>query len=290
MTDYERIEKVIRYLDSHYLEQPRLELLAEVASLSPFHFHRLFSRWAGVTPKGFLKLLTWKHARALLRESKSLLDVSLDSGLSGPGRLHDLFITIDGVTPGEFKSLGEGVEIRYAFHPTPFGTCLLGQTKRGICHLSFVDGKERASALEELRSMWPNAALNHDSRLTGKAVSHIFCRSSGGQSAAARAFLVGTPFQLKVWEALLKIPPGRLVSYGDIARCIDAPKASRAVGAAVGNNPVAYLIPCHRVIRETGVIGDYRWGAVRKKAMLAWEQTNLSEHEISLSDGLGKIN
>jgi AraC family transcriptional regulator of adaptative response/methylated-DNA-[protein]-cysteine methyltransferase len=273
MTDYERIERVIRHLESHYLEQPDLGALARVAGLSVFHFHRLFSRWAGITPKAFLKFLTARHAKALLRSSRDVLQASLDSGLSGPGRLHDLLVSIDGMTPGEFKNYGRGMKIRYGFHPSPFGTCAIAVTDRGICRLSFLnrDGAApRAAVLDELRSAWPNAAIRRDPRSTGRIVLKIFKRRRNSTDRLP-VFLVGTPFRLKVWEALLKIPAGRVLSYRDVARRIGHPRASRAVGTAVSQNPVAFLIPCHRVIRETGVIGDYRWGPGRKTAILAWE-------------------
>ena len=274
MTDYERIEKVIRHLNEHYLEQPDLRTLAGIAQVSEFHFHRIFSRWAGVTPKGLIKFLTAKHAKALLRQSQSVLDASLDSGLSGPGRLHDLLVSVDAVSPGEFKCYGEGMEIRYGFHATPFGTCIIGATARGICHLSFLDqdgSTRRAAILRELKSDWPRAVLRHHSQSTRGLASTVFDRGAGARAEKIPVLLVGTPFRLKVWEALLKIPSGRVLSYHDVARSIASPNACRAVGTAVGANPVAYLIPCHRVIRETGIVGNYRWGRARKLAMLAWE-------------------
>jgi AraC family transcriptional regulator of adaptative response/methylated-DNA-[protein]-cysteine methyltransferase len=274
MNDYERIETVIRHLKEHYAEQPDLRTLAGIAQVSEFHFHRLFSRWAGVTPKALVKFLTAKRAKALLRESQSVLDASLDSGLSGPGRLHDLLVSVDAVSPGEFKNHGEGMEIRYGFHSTPFGTCLIGATARGICHLSFLDrdgSGRRAAVLRELESDWPQAVLRHHPQSTRALASQIFARGVTTRGEKIPVLLVGTPFRLKVWEALLKIPFGRVLSYRDVARSIGAPEACRAVGAAVGKNPIAYLIPCHRVIRETGIVGDYRWGQARKLAMLAWE-------------------
>jgi AraC family transcriptional regulator of adaptative response/methylated-DNA-[protein]-cysteine methyltransferase len=279
MNDYERIEKVIRHLKEHYAEQPDLRTLAGIAQVSEFHFHRLFSRWAGVTPKALVKFLTAKHAKALLRESQSVLDASLDSGLSGPSRLHDLLVSVDAVSPGEFKSCGEGMEIRYGFHSTPFGSCLIGATARGICHLSFLDRdstRRRASVLRELKSDWPKAVLRHHPQSTRQLASQIFDRGVTSRTEKIPVLLVGSPFRLKVWEALLKIPSGSVLSYHDVARSISAPNACRAVGSAVGKNPVAYLIPCHRVIRETGIVGDYRWGQARKLAMLAWE--NGSSH------------
>ena len=267
MTDYQRIEKVIRYLNEHYRDQPSLVDLARVAGLSEFHFHRLFSRWAGTTPKSFLKFLTTRHAKKLLAESRDLLGASLDSGLSGPSRLHDLFVTVEAMTPGEFKAGGKGVEIHYGFIAGPFGACLLGLTKRGVCHLAFVDGSEE-EGLRELRERWPHAELKQRKAETAKVARQIFGAAAG---KGISLHLAGTPFQLKVWEALLSVPPGCLASYSDLAKAVGSPKATRAVGSAVGGNAIAYLIPCHRVIRETGDFGQYRWGRCRKQAVLAWE-------------------
>lgn len=274
MTDYERIEKVIRYLSAHYREQPDLRTLAGVVGLSEFHFHRLFTRWAGVTPKAFVKFLTARHAKALLQKSRSVLDASLESGLSGPGRLHDLFVTVEGVTPGEFKTQGRHIVIHYGFHPSPFGTCLIGATDRGICHMSFLDRDNRDSALNGLSSAWVNAKIRANARLTAASAEAIFRRKAGNPGENLPVFLVGTPFQLKVWEAILRIPSGLVLSYGDIGKAVGVPGASRAVGSALAANPVAYLIPCHRIIRETGTIGDYRWGSERKRAILSWERGN----------------
>jgi AraC family transcriptional regulator of adaptative response/methylated-DNA-[protein]-cysteine methyltransferase len=288
MNDYERIEKVIRHLKKHYVEQPDLRTLAGIARVSEFHFHRLFSRWAGVTPKAFVKFLTAQHAKALLRESQSVLDAALDSGLSGPGRLHDLLVSVDAVSPGEFKSYGAGMEIRYGFHPTPFGTCLIGATTRGICHLSFLahdSSGRRAAILREFKSAWPKAAFHYHPQSTRVPASKIFERGVAPRGEKIPVLLVGTPFRLKVWEALLKIPPGRVLSYRDIARSIGNPRACRAVGSAVGANPVAYLIPCHRVIHETGIVGNYRWGPARKLAMLAWETGSEPATEARAANG-----
>ncbi len=273
MNDYARVEKAIRYLKDCYLEQPDLRTVAAVAGVSEFHFQRLFSRWAGISPKTMLQLLTAQRAKALLRDSRSsVLDAALDAGLSGPGRLHDLMIAVDAVTPGEFKSYGSGVEIRYGFHATPFGVCMIGATARGVCRLSFLDQdnrQSRADLLADFKAEWPRATFREDTPLSGRLTRRIF--SSGAARAPLRVLLVGTPFRLKVWQALLDIPFGRVASYSDVARAVGAPAACRAVGSAVGANPVAYLIPCHRVIRETGIIGEYRWGAERKIAMLVWE-------------------
>ena len=268
MTDYQRIEKIIRFLDHHYQEQPSLATLAKAAGLSEFHFHRLFSRWAGTTPKGFLKALTAAHAKRLLQESRDVLSVSLETGLSGPGRLHDLLVTVEGVSPGEYKAAGAGVEIRYGTHATPFGDCLLGVSPRGITHLAFATDRSEKTLVRELASAWPEACLVRDQRGTAEIASEIFAQE---RKKNLSVFLKGTGFQLKVWEALLRIPPGHRLSYGDIAARVGRPGASRAVGTAVGNNPIGYLIPCHRIIRETGVIGEYRWGTQRKRAILAYE-------------------
>lgn len=269
MTNYERIEKVIKYIEEHRLEQPRLSALAAVAGLSEFHFHRLFSQWAGTTPKAFLKFITNEHAKMLLRDSKDLLSVSLETGLSGPGRLHDLLVSVEGVTPGEFKAKGAGLEIRHGFHQTPFGSALIAVTARGVCHLAFLENAAgRGAALKELKAKWPDADHVESRKSTAPIAGKIFERASRRKLPV---LLSGTPFQLKVWEALLRIPAGRASTYGQVAAAIGVPKASRAVGSAIGSNPVAFLIPCHRVIKSAGIVGDYRWGPARKRALLAWE-------------------
>jgi AraC family transcriptional regulator of adaptative response/methylated-DNA-[protein]-cysteine methyltransferase len=268
LSDYERVEKVLRHLQSGYLAQPSLKDLARVAGLSESHFQRLFTRWTGTTPKSFVQYLTAARAKQLLLESRDLLSTSLDAGLSGPGRLHDLMISVEAMTPGEIKAQGEGVEIKTGVHETPFGLCLIGITKRGVCHLAFFDSSE-ASALHELKTAWPKATIKSAKAETAKTVKRIFAQS-GKRNISL--LVRGTPFQIKVWEALLRIPEGALVSYSHLAESVGSAGASRAVGSAVGRNAIAFLIPCHRVIRETGVIGDYRWGSARKRAVLAWEQ------------------
>jgi AraC family transcriptional regulator, regulatory protein of adaptative response / methylated-DNA-[protein]-cysteine methyltransferase len=268
--DYERIERAIAFLQEHYLERPDLSTVARQAHLSEYHFQRLFSRWAGISPKKFLQFLTAEHAKQQLAESKSLLDVTFDAGLSSPGRLHDLFVTIEAVTPGEFKSRGAGLEIRYGFHPTRFGTCLLAVTDRGICGLQFVN----ASSAVELKRTWSGARCIERPDVTAPIVERIFSQFNGHARAPLSLLVVGTNFQVKVWQALLRIPPGVVASYETVGRWIGKPNASLAIGRAVAHNPIAYLIPCHRVIRKTGVIGDYRWGTARKQAMLAWESAN----------------
>jgi len=276
--DSERITRAIEYLEEHFRGQPSLEEVAAAVGLSPYHFQRLFRRWAGVSPKRFLQFLTIEHAKTALAEGQSVLAAAYEAGLSGPGRLHDLFVAVEAVTPGEFKGGGAGLAIRYGFHPTPFGECLLAATERGVCRLAFATPAERPEVLAELRRRWRGADLLHDQRATRSVVERIFERH-GAPSRPLTLTLQGTNFQLKVWEALLRIPAGTLVSYGDIARSIGHPDAHRAVGAAVGQNPVAYLIPCHRVIRSSGAFGDYRWGGARKKAMVAWEASRRARTE-----------
>jgi AraC family transcriptional regulator of adaptative response/methylated-DNA-[protein]-cysteine methyltransferase len=280
MNEYERIARVIRYLDERHAEQPDLERLAEVAGLSPFHFHRLFSAWAGVTPKDFLQCLTLAHAKALLRKGTSVLDAALGSGLSGPGRLHDLCVILEAATPGEVKSGGAGWTLSAGFADSPFGRCLIGESPRGICHLSFIDAGDGAAELAALKENWPRARLRRDDATAVRLAGGIFEPPDRGHARPAlRAFVKGTAFQVRVWRALLQVQPGMLVSYGRLAASLDKPAAARAVGTAVGHNPMAWLIPCHRVIRETGVIGEYRWGPVRKRAMLAWESAPRSDVE-----------
>lgn len=264
MNDYDRIAKVIRYIEEHREEQPDLDTLASEVGLSPSHFHRLFARWAGITPKDFLQSLTLEHARRLLQEGASVLDASYGSGLSGPGRLHDLCVNLEAASPGEIKSGGAGWEIRVGTAESPFGECLIAESPRGICHLSF------GSDFQRLEKDWPKAELVRDGKRAGELASRIF-RIDSCLTGPLKAYVKGTAFQVKVWRALLEIPEGALTSYGRLAQRIGEPKASRAVGTAVGNNPIGYLIPCHRVIRETGAVGGYAWGIERKKAVQAWE-------------------
>jgi len=270
--DYSRIEKAILFLDSNFRAQPSLREISRSVNLSEHHFQRLFRRWAGISPKRFLQYLTAGYAKELLRESRSVLDVTYESGLSSPGRLHDLFVHVEAVTPGEFKRKGAGLGINYGFHWSPFGLCLLATTERGICALSFLGEASRdEQALANLKSRWPGADLLENPAMTECLIDQIFPRTGRRGARALGLFLRGTNFQIKVWEALLKIPMGCVVSYEDIAVHLHRPGATRAVGSAVSRNPIAFLIPCHRVIRKIGVVGDYHWGAVRKKAMLGWE-------------------
>jgi AraC family transcriptional regulator of adaptative response/methylated-DNA-[protein]-cysteine methyltransferase len=277
VNDYERVGRIIKYLDEHYAEQPDLGALAERVDLSPYHFHRLFSKWTGVTPKDFLQCLTLSHAKELLRHGESVLDAALASGLSGPGRLHDLCINLEAASPGELKSGGAGVEMKYGFASTPFGDWLAAKSQRGICHISFVERGKAANAIGTLRTEWREARLTRDDASAAELSSLVF-RDSGRSESRCNlsAFVRGTPFQVRVWRALLHVPAGALVSYGRLAAAIGSPKAARAVGTAVANNPLAVLIPCHRVIRETGVLGHYRWGETRKRLIVAWESAAAS--------------
>lgn len=265
--DYARIERAIEFLAARWNDQPDLAAVAAHVGLSPAHFDRMFARWAGVSPMRFLRHLTKEEARRRLRAGASVLDTALDVGLSGPGRLHDLLVTCDAVTPGEAKRGGAGVEIRHGFAATPFGEALFAWTPRGLCGLTFV-GPAAGAALEaDLRSEWPAADFVADEFGARELAARVFAASGG----PLRLHLRGTNFQLKVWRALLEIPPAQLTTYGDLARRLGAPTASRAVGGAVGANPISVLIPCHRVIRGTGVFGHYRWGAARKLALCGWE-------------------
>jgi AraC family transcriptional regulator, regulatory protein of adaptative response / methylated-DNA-[protein]-cysteine methyltransferase len=268
-SDYERIERAILYLEQNFRNQPSLEEVAQSVHLSKYHFQRLFKRWAGISPKQFLQFLTIEYAKKMLAESSTILDTTLEAGLSSPSRLHDLFITFEAITPGEFKDKGAGLKIVYGFHETPFGRCLLATTPRGICSLVFVAEGQEEQALAELKQGWPNSEFGEEPDQTQPLVNRIFTPSA--DEAPLNLVLKGTNFQVKVWEALLRVPPGAMVSYHDIAAYIGQPSASRAVAQAIGQNPIAYIIPCHRVIRKMGIINDYRWGASRKKAILGWE-------------------
>jgi AraC family transcriptional regulator of adaptative response/methylated-DNA-[protein]-cysteine methyltransferase len=269
--DYELVAKAIRYLDEHFQEQPSLEDLAAHLSISPFHLQRLFTRWAGISPKRFLQYITVEFAKELLAQSKSVLDATFETGLSSPSRLHDLFVTVDAVTPGEYKAQGAGLQVAYGRHETPFGECLIGTTDRGICALTFLNGGGWNGAVNELAERWPEADLVEKPQATEPLAEQIFFPRHDGSPPSLRVLLKGTNFQLKVWEALMRIPPGVVATYSDIARYIHSPQAARAVGQALNANAIGYLIPCHRIIRQSGIISDYRWGATRKKAILGWE-------------------
>jgi AraC family transcriptional regulator of adaptative response/methylated-DNA-[protein]-cysteine methyltransferase len=267
--DYARIEQAILFLEQNFRKQPDLKEVAGFIGLSEYHFQRLFGRWAGISPKRFLQFLTVEYAKQLLRQSKNVLDVTYEAGLSSPGRLHDLFVTCEALTPGEFKSQAEGVTITYGFQASPFGECLIALTGRGICSLEFTSKDGREAALKSLKQRWAGANFIEEPGRTRPFAERIFNPVRDKQ--ALPLILKGTNFQIKVWQALLKIPFGAVVSYEDIARHIGQPKAVRAVGNAVDSNPVGFVIPCHRVIRKLGQIHEYQWGALRKRAILAWE-------------------
>jgi AraC family transcriptional regulator of adaptative response/methylated-DNA-[protein]-cysteine methyltransferase len=275
--DYRRIEQAIWFLEDNARRQPDLAEVAAHVGLSEYHFQRLFSRWAGISPKRFLQFLTKENAKSLLTRT-SVLSAAYEAGLSGPGRLHDLLVHCEAVTPGEYRSKGAGVDIAYGFHPTPFGECVLALTRRGICFLAFVDG-DRPSALEQLKLDWTNATLQEAPSRTRQVVEQIFgpwlepSRPSG-EPAGVSLHLHGTNFQIKVWEALLRIPLGAAISYEALANQVGSEKGARAVGNALARNPVAYLIPCHRVLQKSGGFGDYRYGSARKRALMGWEMAH----------------
>ncbi len=284
VSDYERIARVIRYLDESHIEQPTLTQIARVAGLSPAHFHRMFVRWTGATPKDFIQCLTLNHAKARLEKGASILEAALDSGLSGSSRLHDLCVKLESATPGEIKHGGRDLNVSYGLVESPFGQVFIAETSRGISHISFPDHDSK-TCVRQLQIAWPKAIIKVNYRRAKQIAAQIFHNPTHphvpeinqNQQNVLQLYLRGTPFQIHVWRALIEIPEGSLTSYGALAKLIGKPNASRAVGTAVGANPLAYLIPCHRVIRETGIIGQYRWGATRKKVMLLRENIITNE-------------
>jgi AraC family transcriptional regulator of adaptative response/methylated-DNA-[protein]-cysteine methyltransferase len=269
--DYDVVRRAIAFISEHWREQPETEAIAAAAGVTATELHHLFRRWAGLTPKAFLQALTLDHARRLLRDSASVLDASFEVGLSGPGRLHDLFVTHEAMSPGEWKSGGAGLTIRYGFHPSPFGTALVMATERGLAGLAFADPGEEEAALADMRRRWPQASTIEDATLTAALARRIFDPKLWRADRPLRVVLIGTDFEVRVWEALLRIPMGRATTYSDIAVKLGASKAARAVGAAVGKNPVSFVVPCHRVLGKSGDITGYHWGLTRKRAMLGWE-------------------
>lgn len=269
--DYRRIEKAIQFIENNFKTQPTLEQIAESVHLSKYHFDRIFKRWAGISPIQFMQFMTLDYTKQKLAESKSILETSLEAGLSGPGRLHDLFVTFEAMTPGDFKKHGAGLNIFYDFNNSPFGDYLIATTERGICHLGFVKGDKRSEALNQLFDKWPGAVFIESRKPVNLIAKDIFRHDSNKKPGPFHLHLKGTNFQINVWKALLNIPEGWVVSYQDIASFIGRPKAFRAVANAIAINPVAYLIPCHRVIAKSGKIHQYRWGSARKKALLGWE-------------------
>jgi len=274
--DYQRIERALCYLEENYRDQPDLENLAAAIGLSPFHFHRLFSRWVGTTPKRFLQFVTVEYAKERLHSTENVLEAAWDVGLSGGGRLHDLMVTVEAVTPGEYKRHGADLTIRYGIHPTPFGECLLGLTERGLCALEFLSERSAEETCRGLAERWPGANLVQSPEETAPFLEKLFPKPGAAPRGPFTLHIKGTNFQLQVWQALLRIPAGALTTYGAIARHLGKPGAPRAVGQAVGWNPISYVIPCHRVISSTTGLGGYRWGLPRKQAILGWEAVGTS--------------
>jgi AraC family transcriptional regulator of adaptative response/methylated-DNA-[protein]-cysteine methyltransferase len=272
--NYQRIAEAINYIRLNFKDQPNLDQVAEKVNISPFHFQRMFTEWAGISPKKFLQYLSVEYAKSILKEKQAtLFDAAFATGLSGTGRLHDLFINIEGMTPAEYKNGGKALTINYSFAESPFGNILVASTPKGICHLSFADNREEA--FSQLQAQFPNAEYHQMVDMVQQNALFIF-EKDWSKLSNVKLHLKGTAFQLKVWEALLRIPMGGLHTYGLVAQNIQLPNASRAVGSAIGDNPVAFLIPCHRVIRSTGEFGQYHWGATRKSAIIGWEAAQIN--------------
>src|SRR5712672_2666744 len=269
--DYAIVRRAIAYISEQWRAQPEIEQIAHAVGVTPDELHHLFRRWAGLTPKAFLQAITLDNARKLLRDSASVLDATFEVGLSGPGRLHDLFVTHEAMSPGEWKSGGAGLTVSYGFHPSPFGTALVMATQRGLAGLAFADPGEEQAALADMRGRWPQASLVEDAARTAPLARRIFDPKLWRADRPLRVVLIGTDFEVRVWETLLRIPMGRAVTYSGIAAKIGATKAARAVGAAVGKNPVSFVVPCHRVLGKSGGVTGYYWGLTRKRAMLGWE-------------------
>lgn len=270
--DYDLVRQTIERISLDFRAQPSLEDIASDLNVAPGKLQKTFSRWAGLTPKAFLQAVTLDHARRLLgHEGLPLLDASYELGLSGPGRLHDLFVTHEAMSPGDFKSGGAGLEIRYGYHPSPFGIALVMATERGLCGLAFADPGEEQAALDDMTKRWPGARLIQNQEATASYVGRIFSPAQWRADQPLRIVMIGTDFQVRVWEALLRIPLGAASSYQDVARAIGKPSASRAVGAAVGRNPISFVVPCHRALGKSGQLTGYHWGITRKRAMLGWE-------------------
>jgi AraC family transcriptional regulator of adaptative response/methylated-DNA-[protein]-cysteine methyltransferase len=270
-TDYAIVRRAIAHIRGHWRDQPEVEKIAHAAGVTPTELHHLFRRWAGLTPKAFLQALTLDHARRLLRDSASVLDATYEVGLSGPGRLHDLFVTHEAMSPGEWKAGGEGLTIYYGFHPSPFGSALVMATTRGLCGMAFADAGEEKSAFADMSGRWPKATYVEDKDRTAPLAQRIFDPKLWRPDRPLRVVFIGTDWEIRVWETLLKVPFGKLTTYSDVAAKVSAPKAARAVGAAVGKNPVCFVVPCHRVVGKSGDLTGYHWGLTRKRAILGWE-------------------
>jgi AraC family transcriptional regulator, regulatory protein of adaptative response / methylated-DNA-[protein]-cysteine methyltransferase len=269
--DYAVVRRAVAFISEHWRAQPDVEAIAHACGVTPDELHHLFRRWAGLTPKAFVAALTLDHARRLLRDSASVLDAAYEVGLSGPGRLHDLFVTHEAMSPGEWKAGGEGLTLAYGFHPSPFGIALVIATERGLAGLAFADPGEEAAALDDMQRRWPRAQLRDDTARTAPLARRIFDPRLWQRDRPLQVVMIGTDFEVRVWETLLKVPMGHATTYSDIATKIRAPKAARAVGAAVGKNPISFVVPCHRVIGKNGDLTGYHWGLTRKRAMLGWE-------------------
>ncbi|WP_457089429.1 methylated-DNA--[protein]-cysteine S-methyltransferase [Microvirga sp. P5_D2] len=269
--DYERVRRIIAYISERWREQPSLEAIADHVGLSTTHVHHLFRRWAGLSPKAFLQALTLDNAKALLTDSASVLDATYEVGLSGPARLHDLFVTHEAMTPGDYKAGGSGLTMRYGFHPSPFGEAILIVTERGLAGLGFVDDSDREAALADMTRRWPKAQYVEDNAAVAPVAKRIFNPSQWQAEQPLRVVLIGTDFEVRVWQTLLRIPRDKATTYSDIARHIGNPAACRAVGAAVGKNPVSFVVPCHRVLGRSGALTGYHWGLTRKQAILGWD-------------------
>ena len=269
--DYAVVRRAVAFISEHWRSQPDVEAIAHACGVTPDELHHLFRRWAGLTPKEFVAAITLDHARKLLRERASVLDAAYAVGLSGPGRLHDLFVTHEAMSPGEWKAGGAGLTLAYGFHPSPFGEALVVATERGLAGLAFADPDEKARALDDMRQRWPRAQFREDAARAARLARRIFDPRLWKQDRPLRVVMIGTDFEVRVWETLLKIPMGRVTTYSDVATKIHTPKGARAVGAAVGKNPIAFVVPCHRVIGKGGDLTGYYWGLTRKRAMLGWE-------------------
>ncbi len=269
--DYELVKHTLAFISENWRDQPSLDTLADQAGLSATHLQRLFTRWAGLSPKAFLQAVTLDHARELLRDSASILDASYELGLSGPGRLHDLFVTHEGMSPGIYKARGRGLNIQYGFHDCPFGRALILITSEGLAGLAFADEGKEKSALADMTSRWPEATYTENQQATATYAKRIFESSSWKPDQPLRIVFIGSDFEIRVWETMLRIPFGKASTYSDIASHLGKPKAARAVGSAVGKNPISFVVPCHRVLGKSGGLGGYHWGLTRKRAILGWE-------------------
>ena len=271
LDDYAKVCDVIAHVSENWRDQPSLDDLASRVKLTPDQLQRLFTRWAGLTPKAFLQALTLDNAKRMLEQSASILETSLDVGLSGPSRLHDLFVTHEGMSPGAYKNRGEGLQISYGYHPSPFGLGLVLVTPHGLCGLAFCDAGGEVAGLQDMTRRWPNARYTEDLAVTAPYAAKLFAGQNFRSNQPLRITFIGTDFQIRVWETLLKIPVGQATTYGDIAASVGSPSAARAVGAAVGKNPMSFVVPCHRVLGKSGALTGYHWGLTRKKAILGWE-------------------